>query len=70
MLYPSIMTHVLNGLLLAFALIFMLFNLQKIKGFDVYRILVITLLFAAVIGIHSISHLGLEQQYNYIPFNL
>jgi len=27
-------------------------------------------LFSTVIGIHALSHLGLEQQYDYIPFNL
>ena len=64
------MAHTINGLLLAFALIYALFNFQKVKGFDVYRNLVITLLFAAVIGIHSISHLGLEAQYNYNPINM
>jgi len=70
MLAPSILAHTVNGLLLVFALLFALFNFQKIKGFAVYRILVITLLFAAVIGIHALSHLGLEQNYNYVPFNL
>lgn len=70
MLTPSLMAHTLNGILLVFALLFALFNFQKIKAFDVYRILVITLLFAAVVGIHALSHLGIEKEYNYVPFNL
>lgn len=64
------MAHTLNGLILAGALIFACFNLKKIMGFDVYRMLVIILLFAGVIGIHALSHLGLEQEYNYVPFNM
>ena len=70
MIYPSMMAHSLNGLLLGVAILFVCLNFQKIQGFDVYRILVITLLFAAVVGIHGLSHLGLENEYNYIPFNM
>lgn len=55
---------------MSMGLIFALLNLKKILGFDVYRMLVIILLFTIVTGIHALSHLGLEKQYNYIPFNL
>lgn len=39
----------------------------RVKSFGTYELLIIVLLFATVVGIHGISHLGLEQNYDYYP---
>ncbi len=69
-LYPSIMAHVLNGILLFTAIIYIFANIHKIRTLDVYRIVVIIILLSIGIGVHGMSHLGLEKEYNYVPFDL
>lgn len=69
-MYPSIMAHILNGFLICIVIVLSILNASKIKSFDIYKLLVLLILFAILIGLHGISHLLLEKQYNYIPFNL
>ena len=40
---------------------------SQIRKLDPYRTLVLTLLFSIAIGLHGVSHLGLEKQYSYNP---
>jgi hypothetical protein len=70
MYYPSIMAHMLNGLLLFTAVVYVLFNLPKIQTLDTYNVLLVILLFSIAMGVHGLSHLFLEKEYNYVPFNL
>lgn len=65
--HPSFYAHVMNGILVTIALVILFMNFDKVKSFGTYELLIIVLLFATVIGIHGISHLGLEQNYNYFP---
>jgi hypothetical protein len=64
---PSFYAHILNGLFLFFALILALNHLTALKQLDIYKKIIILLLFSVVFGIHSISHVGLEAVYNYNP---
>ena len=59
------MAHILNGLLLLFIVVSLAF--AKIQG--PFNRVVVLLLFSIAIGIHGLSHLGLEKEYNYNPFN-
>jgi hypothetical protein len=70
MYYPSIMAHILNGLLLFAAVVYVLFNFQKTQSLDTYNVLIVILLFSIAMGVHGLSHLFLEKEYNYVPFNL
>ena len=70
MYYPSIMAHMLNGLLLFTAVVYVLFNFQKTQSLDTYNTLVVILLFSISMGVHVLSHLVLEKEYNYVPFYL
>lgn len=65
--HPSFYAHVMNGILVTIALVILFMNFDKVKSFGTYELLIIVLLFATVIGIHGISHLGLERNYNYYP---
>ena len=64
---PSFYAHVFNGLLLLVALLCLFKNYNSISHLDKYRLLVIILLFSIAIGVHGLSHLGLEKEYSYNP---
>ena len=70
MIYPSKLAHIMNGLLLLFAILYGCYNYEQLKDLDTYSKLVLILLCATVVGIHGISHLGLEHEYNYVPFDM
>jgi hypothetical protein len=66
LLTPSLYAHVLNGLFLLFAFILLL-QYGSRKTNDYYKMLIIYLLFSIAIGIHGLSHFGLEIVYGYNP---
>jgi hypothetical protein len=68
LLTPSLYAHVLNGLFLLFAFILLL-QYGSRKSDDYYKMLIIYLLFSIAIGIHGLSHFGLEIVYNYNPLH-
>ena len=67
---PSFYAHVLNGLLLLLAVILLLKNYTKIVNLEPYKKIILTLFFSICIGIHGLSHLGLEMNYNYNPLTM
>jgi uncharacterized membrane protein len=69
-LTPSLYAHVINGILLLIAIIIFVLNFSKIIKLGPYKLIVLYLLFSVVIGIHGISHLGLEKGYGYNPFHI
>jgi len=68
MFAPSIGAHVLNGLLMLLAVVLTVVNYSKLQGLDSFRLICIVLLFSIAIGIHGLSHLGLEANYGLNPF--
>lgn len=64
---PSIYAHIANGILLLSALIMMIVYKNKLFKLDVYKKIMMVLIFAIAIGVHGTSHLGLEREYNYNP---
>jgi hypothetical protein len=64
---PSVYAHFLNGFLLFFAISLLLKHFSKLQKLEPYKIIIMILLFATVIGIHGLSHLGLESVYHYNP---
>ena len=63
---PSFYAHVLNALLVVLAVILMIKYSRVLRP---YEVIVIVLLFSIGIGVHGISHLGLEAVYQYNPLN-
>jgi phosphoglycerol transferase MdoB-like AlkP superfamily enzyme len=70
MIYPSIMAHILNGLLLFASLLFVVFYFKRIQTVDTYRILILLIISSIAVGIHGISHAILEKEYNFFPLDL
>ena len=67
---PSLYAHIINGILLLVAFIFLLKNYNSIKNIDKYKLIVLVLLFSIAAGVHGLSHLGLEKSYGYNPLQL
>ena len=68
MLAPSVYAHVLNGLLMFAAVVVAYINFSVLRRLDPYKLVMIFLVFSIAIGIHGISHLGLEKVYGLNPF--
>jgi hypothetical protein len=68
-LAPSFYAHIINGVLLLTAVVVILINYKKITRYDGYpgSTVILILLLSIAIGIHGISHLGLESVYSYNP---
>ncbi len=64
---PSFYAHVLNGFFMLLAMIIAYRNFAEIKKLDSYKRIILTLLFSITVGIHGLSHLGLESVYNFNP---
>jgi hypothetical protein len=67
---PSLYAHFLHTILLVLAILLVLFNFLKIINLEPFKIIVLLLFFSLVIGIHGISHLGLEALYGYNPIRI
>jgi hypothetical protein len=66
---PSIYAHILNGVLMLIAFVMFYKNYSKISNLEPYKLISLTLLFSLTVGIHGLSHLGLESKYNYNPMS-
>jgi hypothetical protein len=66
-LVPSYYAHIINGLLLLFAFYLAYKNYSKIINLEPYSKIILLLLFSICVGIHGLSHLGLERNYQYNP---
>lgn len=62
---PSFFAHMLNALFMVAALYLVYTHYLQLKKSDPWKILVLVLLFGIIIGVHGISHLGLEQTYGF-----
>ena len=69
MLAPSMMAHALNGVLMFAAVVVAYMNFRVLYKLDPYKKVMILLVFSVAIGIHALSHLGLETVYGLNPFN-
>ena len=67
MIHPSILAHIVSGGFMLVALFCLVTCYSQLRKLDVYRTVVLILLFSIAIGLHGVSHLGLEQEYSYNP---
>ena len=67
---PSVYAHILNGVLLGIGILYLAWNSSTIMSKGPYQIVVLMLLLSIAMGIHGLSHLGLETVYNYNPLSL
>ena len=62
---PAIYAHILNGTLVFTAVIFVFWNIAKLQNIDIYKKIVLMLLIGISIGVHGLSHFGVEGMYKY-----
>lgn len=67
---PSLYAHVLNGILLFVAFILFCKHYSKISRLEPYKLIILTLFFSACVGIHGLSHLGMEKIYGFNPLTM
>ena len=61
---PSVYAHIISSIIILISIIVFYYKFSVISN-DAF--IVILLLFAIVIALHGISHLGLEKAYNFNP---
>lgn len=64
---PSFYAHVLNALLMLAAVIVVAINFSKIRNLDAYALTKLFLIASIAVGVHGLSHQGLERTYDYNP---
>lgn len=64
------MAHALNGILMFVAVVVAYMNFRVLNNLDPYKKVMILLVFSVAIGIHAMSHLGLESVYGLNPFKV
>lgn len=69
MIPPSFSAHVINAILMVAAVVVAYINFSVLKKLDPYKLIMIFLVFSIAVGIHGISHLGLEKVYGFNPLN-
>jgi hypothetical protein len=62
---PSLYAHIINAVFLLTAVILLFSNYSNIKKIEPYKKIILILLFSIAIGVHGLSHLGLEFVYGY-----
>jgi hypothetical protein len=63
---PSFYAHVLNALLMLLAVMLLVKHYRTLRP---YETIVVALLFSIGMGVHGLSHLGLETAYGFNPLN-
>jgi hypothetical protein len=69
-LIPSFYSHIINGVFLFIAFILLYKDYVKIIHLEHYQLISLMLLFSMSIGIHGLTHLGLEKSYGYNPMSI
>jgi membrane-bound ClpP family serine protease len=64
---PSFYAHAINGILLFLAVLVLFFNFSKVSKIGTYKVTILLILFSIGIGVHGLSHQGLEKNYNFNP---
>ena len=64
---PSFYAHLLNGFFLVLSMIIFAVYIKKVNKFN---LLILLLLLSIAVGIHGISHIGLETKYGMYPYNM
>jgi hypothetical protein len=67
---PSLYAHVLNAVFLLIAFILIIMNYSQVVKLGAYEKITLSLLISGVVGVHGLSHLGLEGVYGYNPMRM
>lgn len=67
---PSIMSHMLNGGLLLLGGLLIFLNFSFIRRLPALQLITLVLLLSIAVGVHGLSHVGVEKAYGYNPIKI
>ena len=67
---PSVMTHTLNGGLLLLGVLLIALNFTFIRKLPALQLIMLVLLLSIAVGVHGLSHVGVEKAYGYNPIKI
>ena len=67
---PSIMSHMLNGGLLLLGGLLIFLNFSFIRRLPALQLIMLVLLLSIAVGVHGLSHVGVEKAYGYNPIKI
>lgn len=67
---PSFYSHILNSFFMVIAIVMLYRNYASISIRSSYQLVTLALLVSIAVGIHGISHLGLEKVYGFYPIRV
>jgi hypothetical protein len=67
---PSIASHTMSGGFLLLALGLVAMNFKTVTHLPLLQLLLLVLVASIAVGIHGLSHLGVEREYGYNPWKL
>jgi uncharacterized membrane protein HdeD (DUF308 family) len=67
---PSVFAHMLNGFLLMLTGFLVVWNFRTLRKSNPYRLVLLVSILSVAVGIHALSHLGLESVYGLSPAKL
>jgi uncharacterized membrane protein HdeD (DUF308 family) len=67
---PSVIAHAINGLLLLLTGLLVAWNFRSLRKSNPYRLVLLVSILSIAVGIHALSHLGLESMYGLSPAKL
>jgi len=67
---PSIMTHMLNGGLLLLGGLLIALNFSFIRRLPALQLIILVLILSIAVGVHGLSHVGVESAYGYNPLKI
>jgi uncharacterized membrane protein HdeD (DUF308 family) len=67
---PSVLAHMINGFLLMLTGVLVAWNFRTLRKSNPYRLVLLVSILSIAVGIHALSHLGLESMYGLSPAKL
>lgn len=67
---PSVMAHTLNGGLLLVGLALIVLNFNALSRLPPLQLVTLILVMSIAVGVHALSHVGVESTYGYNPWKL
>jgi len=67
---PSVLSHILNGGLLLLALVLAVINYRVVVRLPILQMITLVLIVSIAVGVHGLSHAGLERAYGYNPLKM
>lgn len=70
LMIPSVASHTLSGGFLLLALVLVALNFKTVTHLPLLQLLLLVLVASIAVGIHGLSHIGVEREYGYNPWTL